>query len=411
MNKLAIAITSNIIEWFEFTISAYFAVTLGSVFFHNQSELSSALQIFTVFALSYLARPIGCLIFGYYSDTRSAAKSLRLSLLFMAIPTVVIAVMPTFNQIGLISSALFLLLRVIQGIAAGGEFPINSVFIYRLACESKHKRLICSLANVSGMIGMFIASAVATVVLTLFSKQQIIEWAWRIPFLLTIPLSGLVFYFRTKLKDVDRKTEVLISQSKIINPIVKTVMLISFVQVGMYILFVWMPTYQTIYLGYDKLSVQRINTCALIFLAILTTVWGYLADKLDYVKVVNKCTLVTVLLILPLFYLLSTEHNLILMIVIQFGFAVLISPLQGVFIYTINEYWKGHSWNSLGLSLTYTIPSSIFGGVTPILCAYLIGKYSNLMIPGVVIFVIGLIQLLSNLTKKMDSSGQNPERL
>lgn len=120
---LRIGVVANIFEWYEFTIFGFLAPLLGELFFKSTRPIISLIQSFSVFSLSYVARPLGSLFFGLMGDRIGRVASVRLSLILMSVPTFLIGLVPTYDQVGILAITSLVILRLIQGFAAGGELP------------------------------------------------------------------------------------------------------------------------------------------------------------------------------------------------------------------------------------------------------------------------------------------------
>lgn len=389
---LKISLTANLIEWYEFVVSAYLATTMGHIFFnnYNQSDILATVQFFSIFALSYLIRPIGCVFWGIVGDKYGSASALRWTLVLMSVPLFIIGALPSYNQIGTTATILFIFLRLIQGFAAGGEFPLISIYVFDKSSQYKDTNLFCSLVNSSGMMGMLLASAAVALLNIMFTQSMIINYAWRIPFLLSLPLFMVILSIRSFIpveKVQDKKPQ----SSSIVKPILKATALIAFLQVNMYVLFVWLPTYLTIFLKVDREIAHASNMIAMVALTFFTITFGYIGTKVSYKKVIPICTLSLIILVYPCFYGLMYRNETIIY-VIQVFFAFILSPIQGTFLYAMNDLFSKCEKN-LALSLSYTIPSAIFGGLSPVICSFFIAQLNFLAFPGLLITILGILTL------------------
>ena len=177
----------------------------------------------------------------------------------------------------------------------------------------------------------------------------------------------------------------------IIKPLLKTTALIAFLQVNMYVLFVWLPTYLTVFLKIDRKVAHESNMIAMIALTVFTIFFGYIGTKISYKKIIPFCALILIIFVYPCFYGLM-NRNEITIYVIQGFFAFILSPIQGTFLYAMNDLFGKYKKN-LALSLSYTIPSAIFGGLTPVICSFFISQLNFLAFPGLLITILGILVL------------------
>ena len=195
---IQITTVSNVFEWYEYIIFAYLYASIGQYFFSSSDPISAAIETFGVFALSYLARPFGSMFFGWLSDSASISKAARISMMMMAIPPIIIVLIPSYASIGIAAPIALVAARLVQGFAAGGELPVTATFAYNHT-ETKFKRFACALVNCSSLIGVLLSSLTITLMNTFLTQEQIIAGAWKYPFYLSIPLIFFLFWLRKDL--------------------------------------------------------------------------------------------------------------------------------------------------------------------------------------------------------------------
>lgn len=196
---ITIGFFANIAEWYDFSVYAFLAATIGTLFFNSKHPKVALINAFFWFTISYIARPIGSVFWGYFGDKFGRKKALRWCLFFMAIPTILIGVLPTYDQIGVITTIFLVIFRIIQGFAAGGELPISACYVYELA-PIKKKNFLCSVVAASPMIGVLFGSVVAYLLSIMFTENEMLLYAWRIPFLLGFFVLIFILYARKALK-------------------------------------------------------------------------------------------------------------------------------------------------------------------------------------------------------------------
>jgi len=122
-------IAGNVMEWYDFTVYGYFAAVIGRQFFPAEDPISSLLAAFGVFAAGFLMRPFGSLVFGHIGDKMGRKAALTASVIVMAVPTFLIGLLPTYQQIGITAAVLLVLLRLVQGLSVGGEYTTSAIFL------------------------------------------------------------------------------------------------------------------------------------------------------------------------------------------------------------------------------------------------------------------------------------------
>jgi MFS transporter, MHS family, proline/betaine transporter len=192
------SIIGNLLEFYDFTLYGIFAGVLSTLFFPHSNPQLALMAAFAVLAIGYFTRPLGGMLFGHIGDRWSRRKALIIALLLMGLVTTLIGVLPTYKTFGITATLLLVVLRMLQGLAAGGEFAGTAVFLTENA-EKKHRALISSLTLLGAMFGVLTAVFVANLVSTMFTHQQILDGAWRFPFLLGVLLALLGAYLRVNL--------------------------------------------------------------------------------------------------------------------------------------------------------------------------------------------------------------------
>lgn len=173
----------NAIEWYEFTIYGYLGTTLGILFFPQESYFAQTLSSFSIFAVGFIARPLGGIVLGLIGDRFGRRISLLISMYIIALATIGIAILPTYSYFGIKAAYLLILLRLLQGFALGGEHSGSMVFLVEHAPLS-HKGRYGSLAASSLAIGMIIGNCVVLILEKTLTQTEILSWGWRIPFAL-----------------------------------------------------------------------------------------------------------------------------------------------------------------------------------------------------------------------------------
>lgn len=190
----------NFVEWFDFVLYAQFAAIIAAHFFPSDNPTTGLLATFAVFALGFLARPIGGVIFGHYGDKHGRKKALSAAVLLMSIATLAIGLTPAYASIGLAAPVLLTVWRVCQGLSAGGEYAGSSSFVIEFAPKGK-QALYGSINPIATALGI-IGGALVGLLMTQFMDAEVINsWGWRIPFIMAGPLGFIGLYLRNKVEE------------------------------------------------------------------------------------------------------------------------------------------------------------------------------------------------------------------
>jgi len=408
-----IGFLGNVAEWYDFSIYAYFATQIGQDFFNVQSEVVALIQAFFVFSMSYLARPFGSIFFGYLGDKLGRKVVLNNSLLIMAIPTLLIGLLPTYNTLGVIAPCLLIALRLIQGFAAGGELPISACYLYEISPEHK-KNFFCSFIFASSMFGVLLASFVAMLTTTIFPQDITQNWGWRIPFFLGFVMFFFIIWVRKNVVETLNCTSNKKQQSRLKNllnhkmAILHIICLYAFIQTTFYLIFVWMPSYLQVFLNVDKKIGLVSNSIGLTVLIIFTLFFGFIADYIKPRRLIIFSLLSIAILAYPLFYLLISRDPFSI-IMAQMAFAICLGAIDGVMIPIMGRIFMSNV-RCLGIGLSSTLASAIFGGLAPTVCSYLIKQTNYMMWPATLLVLVGVVALPSAF-KIAQTPNQNHKQL
>ncbi|VVE27374.1 MFS transporter [Pandoraea horticolens] len=393
---LKIALTANTVEWFEFSLTAFMALEIGWLFFPASSDKNVLMLSFLVFASSYLARPLGSIFFGLLGSRRGTGPALKLSLLGMAIPASLIALLPTYQSVGYVATVLLLMLKVMQGFCAGGEAPLTGYYV-SLSVSGRNRGLYCALAAGSSLLGMLLASG------TIFALPYIanavrladspisayVPDTWRWPFLLCIPLSILVYSLRSSITVGRKPRTPQTARSRTARPLVQAFILVAFLEIGIYSLFVWMPSYLHSYLGVSSSDARLSNVAALLILFFSMVVSGYVSRFIDASTLAFVGIVSMALSVYPLFYMLQ-QGDFATLLAAQAAFAIMNGCLGGVIFVILPDLFK-RSWGDFGVAITYSFSTALLGGTAPVVCAYLINVTGDLTAPAIYIAASGLL--------------------
>src|ERR1700750_578688 len=181
---LSLATLGGLLEFYDFIIFVFFANTIGQLFFPPEiPEWVRQFQTFGIFAAGYLARPLGGVVMAHVGDLRGRKQMFTLSIFLMALPTLGIGLLPNYAQLGIWAPVLLLLLRIFQGVAVGGEVPGAWVFVSEHV-DPSHVGIACGILNAGLTGGILLGSLMATTLSIVMTHAQMLNYGWRIPFLL-----------------------------------------------------------------------------------------------------------------------------------------------------------------------------------------------------------------------------------
>src|SRR6202162_321833 len=190
----------NAMEWFDFGVYSYIAVTLGKVFFPSSNPGAQLLATFGTFAAAFLVRPLGGMVFGPLGDRIGRKRVLAMTMIMMAVGTFCIGLIPAYGSIGIFAPILLLVARLVQGFSTGGEYGGAATFIAEFATDKK-RGFMGSFLEFGTLVGYVLGAGCVAVLTATMSEQSLLSWGWRIPFLIAGPLGLIGLYIRLKLEE------------------------------------------------------------------------------------------------------------------------------------------------------------------------------------------------------------------
>ena len=376
----------NVLEWYEYTLYAYFATVISDLFFPISNPYVSMMMTFATFAVGLAARPIGGIIFGYIGDKYSRKKMLTLTMLLMSIPTICIGLLPTYNQIGIMAPIILITLRVLQGIALGGEFGASCVYLFESVSPKKRGFFGCMALTGVGC-GLVISSCTIFIVESLATKEVIYSFAWRIPFFISVFGAMIGFYMRKTLLETEDFIIAKQNSELIANPFMemlknhKTTLFSLFAiffttQISFFIVFIFGKTMMINFLNYDNHVAGKFNLLTVISYTIATVFFGYLSDKINKRYIIIVGTLGILLAAYPFILSLKIgDSSSILLFSILMG--VLIGMTEGTLNPLTAESFPTNI-RATSVAFCWNFTSVAFGGVAPIIAMWLIEKFGKI---------------------------------
>lgn len=405
------AALGNAMEWFDFGVYGYIAVTLGKVFFPEGNPAAQLIATFATFTVAFLVRPIGGAVFGPMGDKFGRQKILALTMILMALGTFSIGLIPSYASIGIWAPILLLLARLVQGFSTGGEYGGAATFIAEYATDRNRGQMGSWLEF--GTLGGYIAGAGTVTLLTsLLSEQQLLDWGWRIPFFIAGPLGLFGLYMRLKLEETpafqahnkaqaergdDSPAHTLRDLFTLHRAaLLKCVGLVLVFNVTDYMLLTYMPSYLAVTMGYAETKGLLLILIVMLVMMPLNVVGGYFSDRLGRKPMIIGACVALLLLAIPCLKLIGSGHDgLIFLGLMLLGLALVCftssmpSTLPALF-YTPVRY--------SALSIAFNVSVSLFGGTTPLVTAWLVEKTGDPMVPAYYLMVAAVIGILTMLT-------------
>lgn len=399
------AAIGNLIEWFDYASYGYLATIIAAVFFAPGNEKAALLGTFGVFAVSFLARPIGGVVWGYYGDRLGRKRVLVLTIVMMSLATFTIGLLPGYASIGLAAPLLLLICRIVQGFSASGEYAGASLFIAEYAPATR-RGLLVSMVPASTAAGLLLGAFTAVLLEYSLTQESLHSWGWRIPFLISGPLGLIALYMRIKLEDTpvfnemeheDTQQPMLMSIRQNWQQTLVAFGVICLNAVGFYIILSYMPTYLTNELGFNSITAISTTIVSLFTYVILLPFVGTLADRVGRKPVLISACILFILFTYPIFSLLSLGG--MYAVIAQILLGAILAGNDGVLATFLSEMFPSSvRYTCFGLS--FNTGNAIFGGTAPFIATFLILQTGNTFAPAFYLMAAALIAFLALLRTK-----------
>ncbi|MBN3851437.1 MFS transporter [Paraburkholderia sp. Ac-20342] len=391
------AAIGNVLEWYDFSVYAFVAPILARQYFPKVDELSALLGTFAIFGVGFLMRPLGGFCFGRIADHHGRKSALTLTIMLMAVSTIAIGIIPSYEAIGAFASLAMLFARLLQGFSAGGEWGSANTFLVEWAPNGK-RGLIASFAQVTTVTGTLLGSAVAASLSSALSSAAFESWGWRMLFLFGGLIGPIGFYLR---RNVAEHLPAELKQPadphapghalrKIAQAIGFTVVWVT----SHYILLHYMPTYLTRYAHLSRTEALWSDSIGLVVMILLIPLTGALSDRIGRRPLLLGCCALLVVLPYPLARLLLSGVSFGTVIGVQILFGIVLAMYSGPAPAAIAEIFPARE-RAVGMSVGYSVGVAVFGGFSPFAATLLIQHTGSPISP---VFCVIAAALLSGLT-------------
>ena len=382
---LSLSALGGALEFYDFIIFVFFTAVLSKLFFPaDMPEWLRQLQTFGIFAAGYLARPLGGIILAHFGDLLGRKRMFTLSIFLMAVPTLLMGLLPTYAQIGIWAPLALLALRVVQGAAIGGEVPGAWVFVAEHV-PPRHIGFACSTLTAGLTVGILLGSLTASLINRVFSPEELAAYAWRIPFLVGGLFGLIAMYLRRWLHETPVFAEMQLRQTLAAELPLKTVvrehrpavilcMLLTWVlSAGIVVVILMTPTLLQTLHGFKPAEALQANSLAIVCLSLGCVIAGWTADRIGAGRVFVGGGLLLLLSSWAFYTSLASHPELLLPLYALAGLCVgMIGAIPLVMVSAFPALVRFS-----GLSFSYNLAYAIFGGLTPILVSLLL-KWSPL---------------------------------
>ena len=410
----------NFIEWFDYASYGYLAGVIGSVFFPESDKQVQLMLSFAVFAMSFVLRPIGAVIWGAWGDRRGRRWALSWSILIMSGSTCLIGFLPTYAMVGVWSALGLLVLRMVQGFSASGEYAGAGTFLAEYAPPARRGIYTC-LVPASTACGLLAGSLMVSGMLFGLggeSSTAMTQWGWRIPFMLAGPLGLIGRYIRVHLEDSPayRAMRAEMPQeprsTRWSEPLLLLLRhhwretLITFGvsclnAVAFYMLLSYMPTYVTETLHFTANTATLATSIMLVVYIAAIFLMGHLSDSFGRRRMLVAACVAFIVLSIPLFIAMTRAGGrLEIVILCQIVFALILTANDGTLATFLAESFPTNVRYS-GFALSFNGANALLGGTTPFIVTWLNKVTGSSLAPAVYLTVVSLIAMVAILASRV----------
>lgn len=387
----------NVLEWYDFAVFGYFSNEIGAKFFPSTNPTAQTLSAYAAFAIGFGARPIGSVVLGSVGDRIGRRALLTLSIALMGGATLVLGLLPTYAQVGVLAPILLVAMRLVQGFSLGGEFTGSMVYTTELASPG-WRGLVSSSTAAGTTLGFILGSGVAWVIGRRLDDPARLSWGWRVPFLASVLLVVAGVLLRRGLRESDEGKKAIAARPPLWPslaadwlPMIQTFGIVAMTNAAYYLIFTFAVNYRKAHPTLDKPDFQGINTIILFVVLAAKPLGGWLSDLVGRRRLMIALTLIGAVLFYFGFGKLlagSGSDFMIgqIMLAVPLGMAL---GLQGAMVTEIFPLRT----RVTSMSLAYSITLVLTGGIAPYIATWLIEDLHQPMGPVFYTFIYGVIGL------------------
>ncbi|CDY78857.1 L-Proline/Glycine betaine transporter ProP [Caballeronia glathei] len=397
----------SVVEYFDFGVYGYVATILATQFFGKGDPTSALLNTLAAFAVAFVLRPLGGILFSHFGDRYGRKNTLGMTVLLMSAASGLIGILPTYAAIGVGASALLVLARCLQGLAAGGELGGAIAFVAEHSPAAK-RGLLCSTTQTGALGGVLLASLAVALLNQVLSHEQMNSWGWRIPFLIAIPIGVIGLWIRTRLSEA-RSFQALAESDHVESapvlellrsyrvPLLQSIGLSILLFSAYYITYVYVNIHLQRVVGVSASLAFWSTTLTLSISVLFMPAFGALSDRIGRKPMFIAGSLAALVLAVPCFTLMNAGGATA--VCMQMVLGLIESALMGVAFSTLAELYPTRV-RYTGIALGFNVGGVVTGGSAPFFCTWLVSATGSSIAPAYFLGATAIITLFSALTLK-----------
>ncbi|WP_375607008.1 MULTISPECIES: MFS family transporter [unclassified Bartonella] len=361
--------SGNLVEWYDFYVYSFTSIYFASQFFPSDGDVvAQLLKAAGVFAIGFLMRPIGGWLFGFIADRYGRKRSMLISVGMMCGGSFLIAILPTYETIGMAAAILLLLLRMLQGLSVGGEYGTTATYMSEVALKNR-RGFFSSFQYTTLIGGQLLASLVIFILALYLTEDQLKAWGWRIPFAIGGLGAVVAIYLRRTLHETtteeNRSKKQAGSLLELLRNHRKAFFLVVGFTAGGSLTFYTYTTYMQKYLitttGFDKHTATTIMTAALFVFMLLQPAFGFMADKIGTRTSLLIWSVLSIIFTIPGLHVIGNTNETWIALSVIIGMLCIMSFYTSISGIVKSEMFPA-SVRATGVGFSYAIANAVFGG-------------------------------------------------
>lgn len=387
--NIVAAVIGNALEWYDFLVFAFMTPIVAKLFFPSNpndpsDNINQILLTTAVFGVGFFMRPVGGILLGLYGDRKGRKAAMVLVTSLMAVAIALITFAPTYSAVGILAPLFIVIARLLQGFAAGGEFGTSTALLIELAPPEK-RGFYGSWQMTGQMIALLIGATIGTVITDIFTQEELMAWAWRLPFAFGLLIVPIAIYIRRHIEEpeVFKRLQAARASGEIKNisliEMLRTHARETLVGMGLvitctasvYITFTYLITFSTVTLKLPLHDTFLVQMAGAALMVVLMPFFGAWSDRIGR-RTLAICSLIGYLIVIyPLYTWLIAEPSISRLLTVQLIISAFVAAFFGVFSTIVAELFPAHV-RSAGMSVAYNIAVMVFGGFSQFIVTWLI---------------------------------------
>ena len=402
----------NLVEWYDWFAYAAFSIYFAKVFFPEGDQTAQFMKTAAVFAVGFLARPVGAWLMGLYADRAGRRAALTLAVGLMSLGSLIIAITPGFDQIGAAAPAILLGARILQGLSVGGEYGASATYMSEMAGK-KRRGFWSSFQYVTLIMGQLVAALVLVILQATMEPEALSAWGWRIPFFIGAGLAVVVFWIRSGLEESQSYTNAKAQGAPRANTLAmftqhprEAFAIIGLTAAGslaFYAYTTYLLKFLTNTTGFTKEVAGAVNLATLVGFMLIQPLFGWMSDKWGRRRMLIFAFGAGAILAWPIFSLVARATDPIVAFMLIFAALIVQSAYTSISAVVKAELFPTHV-RALGVALPYAIGNAVFGGTAEFVALWFksIGMES-----GFYIYLAGMMAMGAVIAFALRDSGKH----